>query len=105
MIELIALGREAGNEIAEACPSGKLSRAHCHELAPSVESAEFPARVVFFRECLEFMSRKYLEHLTYHRVRMRHSLNLLCFQWACGERIVTQRPDPGFLIYQLTGHP
>ena len=80
MIELVGLGAQAADDIAQALQAGQLSQAEGDELRPAAHHAESLALLVPPGLGVEFLSGKQVEKLSEDCGIMAHGLELLSFE-------------------------
>ena len=79
MIELVGLGAQVADDIAQALQAGQLSQAEGDELRPAAHHAESLVLLVPPGLGVEFMSGKQVEKLSEDYGIMGHGLELLSF--------------------------
>ena len=80
VIELVGLGAQVADDVAQALQTGQLPQAEGDELRPAAHHAESLALLVLSGLGVEFMSGKQVEKLPEDCVMMRHGLDLLSFE-------------------------
>ena len=98
MIELVRLGAQVADDVAQALQAAQLSQAEGDELRPAAHHAESLALLVLSSLGVEFMSGKQVEKLPEDCGIMGHGLDLLSFERFGGKVIlsdteVSSRPN------------
>ena len=80
VIELVGLGAQVGDDVAQALQATELTETEGDELRPAAHDAESLALLVLPSLGVEFMSGKQIEKLAEDCVMMGHGLDLLSFE-------------------------
>ena len=80
VIELVGLGAQAADDVAQALQAGELAETEGDELRPAAHDAESLALLVLPGLGVEFMSGKQIEKLAEDCAMMGHGLDLLSFE-------------------------
>ena len=80
LIELVGLGAQVADDVAQALQTGQLPQAEGDELRPAAHHAESLALLVLSALGVEFMSGKQVEKLPDDCVIMGHGSALLSFE-------------------------
>ena len=80
VIELVGLGAQVPDDVAQALQATELAETEGDELRPAAHDAEPVALLMLPGLGVEFMSGKQIEKLSEDRVMMGHGLDLLSFE-------------------------
>ena len=96
VIELVGLGAQVADDVAQALQTGQLPQAEGDELRPAAHHAESLALLVLSGLRVEFMSGKQVEKLPEDCAMMGHGLDLLSLNDLQQSHSIRQRHHEDF---------